>query len=242
MARDDDEHLDYWLMTLEKMSVMDNYFARDEMAILKQKNLDQVQRDEAELKQLIVKIRSCYEQALAPEDQIVQELAQQWVSALNQALPDPGMLRKFVVMHQSEEALHSLSGVDAVLENYLQQAWVARRYNLYRAFFSEAELVNFKQHAMQYNSEWMQIFSDLRELKRQGQPAEGAAVQRVIQRWRELSMLMWNHQPELVQRARQAHLQEPRLNQGGGLTPDLLNFARQGMRFLEQQMAQQASD
>lgn len=235
IAHDDAGQFDYWLMTLEKMSVMDKYFGQEELALFKQKSVAEVLQDDALFHDLLSQLKACFQQGLAPENELVKRLVVQWQQSLDQTLPDPGLHSKFIQMHEQEQALHSLAGVDKALEQYMKQASVAYRYDLYRQFFSADELADYKANAMRFDPEWINLFAGLRELMRAGHSPESAEVQDLIRQWQTLSLAMWGQRRDLLNRARQAHLQEPRLNQGGGLTPDLLQFARAAMRWLEQQ-------
>lgn len=230
---DDAEQLDYWLMTLEKMSVMDKYFARDEVDLFMQKNIQKVHQDETALRELLTQLKACQLQGQPSDSALAKGLVQRWQELLSQTLPDPALHSKFIHMHEQEQALHTLGGVDADLVLYMKQAAVATRYDLYREFFSDDELSDFKRNAMRLDPEWINLFSALRQQMQAGASPQAQSVQTLMQRWQTLSLSLWNNRRDLLLRARTAHMQRPALNQGGGLTPELLDFARTAMRYLE---------
>ena len=113
VATDAEPDLDYWLSTLEMLSVLDKYFGKEEAALL----LSEMhkRRDgklEKSMTPIIAKVRALVEAGVAVSDQRAQDISTLWLQTINQAMPDPRLLNNSSLMHRKEASLQSLSGVE----------------------------------------------------------------------------------------------------------------------------------
>ncbi|MES2047688.1 MAG: MerR family transcriptional regulator [Pseudomonadota bacterium] len=80
----------------------------------------------------------------------------------------------------------------------------------------------------------MEVFAEVRQHLEAGIPATNPVVQKTLMQWGSLFADAWGGDIEVMKKVRNIHMQEQELSSGGGLTPELLNYARTGMQFLEQ--------
>lgn len=228
-------NLEYWLSTLEMMSVRDKYFSKEEIALLRQKKSQRGEQMEMAMQPIVAAVRALMDQGVPATDPRALELTRQWMSTVQQALPDPRLLKKISAMHRDEPALQAMSGVDGAMMDYITLASVEIRYRIYRKHLSEAECRFFRASFVKNASAWNTVFAELKQAMENGVAATDAPAQTILRQWRAMFLEAWGHQLEIVPKVRAIHEQEPELGLGGGLTPDLLIYARQGLRYLETQ-------
>ncbi|MFZ6742724.1 MerR family transcriptional regulator [Undibacterium sp. JH2W] len=226
-------NLEYWLSTLEMMSLIGKYFSREEILHMRELELQAKSKLETHMSPLIQAARSLLDQKTSPLDPAAKQLAREWVLAMSQIMPDPRLLSKFTLMHRKEPSLQSLSGVDDEMMDFITQASVEVRYDIYRKHLSEDELQYFRHSFFKNAESWTRIFSEVRQKMALNLSPEHPDVQVILIKWRTLFMDAWgNHLPTML-KVRSIHEKEPELSIGGGLTPSIIAYARQGMAILE---------
>ncbi|PXX47399.1 MerR family transcriptional regulator [Undibacterium pigrum] len=226
-------NLEYWLSTLEMMSLIGKYFSRDEILHMRELELQAKSKLETHMSPLIQAARSLLDQKTSPHDHAAKQLAKEWVLAMSKIMPDPRLLSKFTLMHRKEPSLQSLSGVDDEMMDFITQASVEVRYDIYRKHLSEEELKYFRHSFFKNAESWTRVFSEVRQKMALNLPPEHPDVQAILIKWRTLFMDAWgNHLPTML-KVRSIHEKEPELSIGGGLTPSIISYARQGLATLE---------
>ncbi|MFZ6871048.1 MerR family transcriptional regulator [Undibacterium sp. Di27W] len=231
LKTNNEPNLEYWLSTLEMMSLIGKYFSRDE--ILHMRELQAQNKIETHMSPIVQAVRSLLDNKVSPLDPAAKQLATEWVQSMSKIMPDPTLLSKFTLMHRKEPSLQTLSGVDDEMMDFITRASVEVRYDIYRKYLSEEELQYFRQSFFKNAESWTRMFSEVRQQMASGLSPEHADVQASLVKWRALFMDAWgNHIPTML-KVRAIHEKEPELSIGGGLTPALIIYARQGLSFLE---------
>jgi len=233
LKTNNEPNLEYWLSTLEMMSLIGKYFSRDEILRMRELELQTQSKIETHMSPIVQAARRMLDNKTSPIDPAAKKLAIEWVQAMNKIMPDPTLLSKFTLMHRKEPSLQSLSGVDDEMMDFITQASVEVRYDIYRKYLSEEELQYFRQSFFRNAESWTRVFSEVRQQMLSGLTPEHPDVQASLIRWRTLFMDAWgNHIPTML-KVRAIHEKEPDLSIGGGMTPTLMIYARQGLAFLE---------
>jgi DNA-binding transcriptional MerR regulator len=230
--------LDSWLSTLEMLSVLDKYFSKEEAVLMLQ---DMGKRRDGKMDKLmrpIIKtVRSLMETGVPPSDLRAQEISRRWMQTMNQAMPDSRLLNNFSTMHKNEASLQAFTGIDPAMMDYVTRASIEVRYSIYRRHLSEEECRFFRDSFRKNAQVWIETFAALRQHLENARAPNDPAVQKTLMQWQAMNMDAWGHQVDVLKKVRMVHMQEPELSSGGGLTPELLAFAREGMQSLEQTIA-----
>lgn len=235
VASDAEPNLDFWLSTLEMLSVLDKYFSKEEAAILlKEMGNQRDGKMEKTMLPIIQSVRTLMDAGVAVTDLRAQDLSKQWMQTMNQAMPDPRLLNNFSLMHKNEASLQSFSGIDGAMMDYVTRASIEVRYSIYQRHLNEEELRFFRASFLKNSEAWIEVFATVRNHLEAGMPATDPVVQKTLMQWGSLFADAWGGDIELMKKVRSIHMQEQELSSGGGLTPELLEYARAGMQFLEQ--------
>ncbi len=233
LKANDEPNLEYWLSTLEMMSLIGKYFSRDEILDMRKLESQAQSNIETHMAPFVKAARLLLDQKVSSLDPQAKQLAKEWVLAMSQIMPDPRLLSKFTLMHRKEPSLQSLSGVDDEMMDFITRASVEVRYDIYRKYLSEEELKYFRASFFRNAESWTRIFSEVKQKMALNLPSEHPDVQASLIKWRELFMDAWgNHLPTMI-KVRSIHEKEPELSIGGGLTSSIIAYARQGMAILE---------
>ncbi|MCH8621634.1 MerR family transcriptional regulator [Undibacterium sp. TS12] len=227
-------NLEYWLSTLEMMSLLGKYFSRDEILHMRELESGDKGKIDLRMQPMVIAARALLDQKIPANDPRAKQLAQKWVLTMNDLIPDPRLLKKFSTMHRKEPSLQALSGVDDEMMDYITIASIEVRYDIYRKYLSEEELKYFRPSFVKNAENWTAIFSEVRQRMVAGLPPEHPEVQAQLLKWRALFMDAWGHHLPTMQKVRAIHEKEPDLAIGGGMTPSLMVYARQGLALLEQ--------
>lgn len=230
LKNDHEPNLEYWLSTLEMMSLVGKYFSRDEILHLREFEATKKEK----ITPMVAEARVLLNLKIPPQAPKAKRLARKWVQTMNELMPDPRLLRKFALMHRKEPSLQSLSGVDDEMMDYITQASIEVRYDIYRKYLSEDELQYFRQSFVKNAESWTTLFSEIRQKMALDMPPDHVEVQALLLKWRDLFMDAWGGRIATMIKVRTIHEKEPELTIGAGITPALMIYARQGLAYLEQ--------
>ena len=235
VATEAEPDLDYWLSTLEMLSVLDKYFGKEEAALLLS---EMHKRRDGKLEKamypIIAQVRALMEAGVAVSDQRAQDISTLWLQTMDKAMPNPRLLNNFSLIHRNEASLQSISGVDAAVMEYVTRASIEVRYCIYQAHLSTEELRFFRESFFKNSLAWIEVFAEVRNHLDADRPTTDPIVQKTLLQWCTLFADAWGNNIEVMKKVRLIHLQEHRLSTGAGLTPELLEYARTGMQHLEQ--------
>ena len=235
VSNDAEPDLDFWLSTLEMLSVLDKYFNKEEAASLL---IEMRKRRDGKLEKamypIIAKVRALMEAKVAVSDQRAQDISTLWLQTMNQAMPDPRVLNNFSLIHRNEASLQSFSGVDGAVMDYVTRASIEVRYSIYQAHLNEDELRFFRASFFKNSQAWIEVFAEMRNHLDAGIPATDPVVQKTLTQWQLLFSDAWGNDLDVMTKVRAIHMKEQKLSTGGGLTPELLDYARTGMQYLAQ--------
>ena len=243
LETDKELQLDDWLGALEMMSVADQYFTKAELLQLREKHPTQALSPDAQMRPLIAEVKQLMQQKVPPSDPKAKELTARWIAAIDQTMPrDPRYMMNLTKMHNNEPGIQALTGVDAALIDYLMQSTVEMRYDGYRRHLTEDECRFFKESSIRHRDAWSLLFSEVKEKMEQHASPESPEVQQLLRQWRTLFMDAWGNDMSVIVKVRQIHAKEMPTLFGGGLSPELMLYARQGLIFLEADFRRQAEN
>jgi len=232
--------LDDWLGTLEMMSVASQYFSSDELAAIRARHAAHSMVSTVDMRPLIREARAMLAAGVPPDDPRAGELAIRWITTMEASMPDsPRYLFNLTEMHRKEPGVQALTGVDEALIDYIIRASIEVRYATYRQYLSEHELRFFRQSSFGKARDWELLFSEIKEQMAAGSAPTSPPTQALLRRWRSLFLDAWGGDMEVVQKVRAIHLKDTSALLGGGLSQKLMQYAREGLIYLEQQIREQ---
>ncbi|MBI1772404.1 MAG: MerR family transcriptional regulator, partial [Burkholderiales bacterium] len=161
LKTNNEPNLEYWLSTLEMMSLIGKYFSRDEILRLRELELQAQSKVDTHMPPFIQAGRVLLDQKVPPSDPRAKQLAKKWVRVMSTIMPDPALLSKFTQMHRKEPSLQSLSGVDDEMIDFITKASIEVRYDIYCKYLSEEELQYFRNSFFKNNETWAQVFAEV---------------------------------------------------------------------------------
>jgi DNA-binding transcriptional MerR regulator len=228
-------NLEYWLSTLEMMSVRAKYFSPQEITQLQQQaEVNSGKMDKA-IQPIVTGVRALMDANVAATDPRALKLAQEWLTTVHQAIPDIRLLHRYADMHKNEPSLQAMLGFDEAMMNYLNIAAIEIRYQIYRKYLSEEECQYFRASFIKHREAWNTLFVEIRNLMTSGAKPNDEASLVYIRQWRSMFAEAWNYDLNVIQKVRKVHELEPSLTNGGGLNQEVLTFVIAGMRYLESQ-------
>lgn len=214
-----------WLTTLEQMTVYDKYFTKEEMAQLPILS-DPAARDE--WPPLVEAVRQKMAAGVPPSDPSVQKLAQQWMATFRRhAGNSPEMMTRLNNMWTHEEEYRKEGGVTLEMRNYIASAGSENKLAIYAKYMLPQEIETMRQHFRSRSHEWPVLIGEIRAQMAANPSPFAPEARELARRWYELFTDMVGSAPDVRQRFRQAHEQEPALNEGRMMTEDVLEFLRQ---------------
>src|SRR5476649_2504682 len=222
-----------WLMTMELMTMYDNYFSREELQQIPMLSDAKV---EQEWKALVARVQAALAQGATPDDAAAQALATQWmVKVVHDTKAHAGLFARLNTMHETETALQQATGIDHALMQFTIASFNASRVALYRPSLDDAEFAYLKQNYGKRATEWLPLFAAIRTvMDGNTQPTEPMVVELTAQ-WMDLFLSYAGPNPATHMKLRTAHQQEARLMEGSFVTPAMLQFLAPAMALLAQQ-------
>lgn len=222
-----------WLMTMELMTMYDNYFSREELQQIPMLTDAKV---EQEWKTLVARVRAVQAQGATPDDAGAQALATEWmVKVVQDTNAHAGLFARLNTMHETETALQTSSGIDHALMQFIIQSFNASRVALYRPFLDDAEFAFLKENYGKRASEWLPLFAAIRTVMDAGTNSTEPMALELARQWLDLFQSYAGRDPATHLKLRTAHQQEPRLMEGSFVTSAMLQFLMPAMALLAQQ-------
>lgn len=241
----EEPNLEYWLSTLEMMSLQGKYFNEDEIAQLRAHGELRHNKLELEMRPVIAAMRALMDQKVPFSDSRALDLTRTWLKIMHDSVPDPGLISQLSQMQRQEPSLQFLSGIDDEMMDYVTRSSIEIRYNNFRAFLSEDELQYFRAAFMKNAPVWVVIFTEVRKKMQLGLPPDAPEVRPLLQQWLNLFAETWGFRQDVMVKVRELHMRVPALMVDGGLTPqltpELLAYARTGFDAIHKHAAQVAS-
>jgi len=235
LQQHDQPNMDYWLSTLEMMSLRSKYFSPEDIALWRQhKDVSSGKMDMA-MQPIVAQIREFMDAKIAPSAPQVLVQVQKWLETVHESVPNPRLLKNFADMHRDEPSIQAMSGVDNAMMDYINVAAIEIRYQIYRRYLSEEECQYFRPSFMRNMDNWTELFIDIKKFIDAGVEVTDPIALKRIQDWRAMFLDAWGNRVETVQKIRQIHEKEPRLTIGGGLSQEVLDYAVKGIRYIESQ-------
>lgn len=233
MKNNTEPSLDYWLSTLEMMSVQNKYFSKSDLEYLQQHTRLYEGQLDLTLQGLASKIRDLIRAKVPATDNAALEITREWMKSVSTEIPHPGVLKKLVTMHEQEPAIQAMSGVDQEVMDYMNQSAIEIRYQFYRSFLSEEECQYMRPAFLRNADRWLALFADLKNFIDLGTKPTDPDVQHRLADWRHMFFEAWNYNQDVIHKIRLHHQKEAPITLGGGLTQEVLEYALTGLRHME---------
>jgi len=119
--------MDEFLNTIEAIQMYDKYYTTEELEQLKKRREEvgdeRIREVEQEWPRLIAEVRAEMEKGTDPTDPRVQQLAQRWMSLVNEFTGgDPKIAAKVKQMYQQEPSVRQQTGIDPAMFEYIRKA------------------------------------------------------------------------------------------------------------------------
>lgn len=235
LRRGEDPDLSEWLTTLELMTMHDKhftkYFTPDELKRLPANLADQATHPEWAA--LIKRVNALMDSHTPTNAPAAREVARDWFTVVDRDINgDPTLLAKFTDMHAKEPEIQQRSGVTPAMVQYIQQASIHDKLDLYKPYLSAQEYAFVQANYGQHITEWPPLIADAYQAMQSGAAATSESTLAIARRWLALSRAMYGPDPATVMKVRTAHEREPALLKGSLISPELLDYLRQSFAAL----------
>jgi MerR family transcriptional regulator, thiopeptide resistance regulator len=222
-----------WLKTLELMNMYDKYFTPDEIKRLPRNFANQ--HTNPEWAALVKRVQQLMRSNTPTNSDEARAAARDWFTQVERDIAgDPVLLAKLTEMHAQEPSMQQQSGVTTEMVNYIQQASIHDKLDIYQKYLNADEFAFVKANYGKRINEWPKLIADAHQAMHSGQPAVSESTLAVARRWLDLSRSSTGNNPETQQKIRTAHEREPALMHGSLITDELLGYMRQAFIALHQ--------
>jgi len=228
--------LDYWLTTLEMMSMYGKYFTAAEIEGLRRRKEAGAGNSGLVMQPIVVKMRALMDGGMSPRSPQAQELAKRWQQIMRGVMgEDPRMFVKLENMHRNEPSVQSLTGVDGEMIDYVTAALVEIQYGIFAQYLTEEELKDFRTAHTRNAKQWIVVFATARQYMEQAVAPEHPDAQALAQRWIALGAETWGGDPATVAKVRKIYDERPELGASSGMTPEMRAYMQQAAAQLKRE-------
>jgi len=222
-----------WLVTLEMMTMYDKYFTSDEVAKVRALKAQENPASMSESTALVARIRSLLDNKVPPESEEVQALSVPWMALTDRRMDrDARLIRKLDALHRNEPIAQALTGVDGALIDYMARAAIAYRMKLYARYLGEEEMRLMRANFMTHRMRFLDLAAELSSLLEHDDDPHGAEAQLLCAAWLQALTDVWGPDPEVHRKVQAAHMNEPDLLAGTGISRAMLVFLDAGIAHL----------
>ena len=226
--------VDDWLTLMEKMTMYEKYFSKDELNALRARQEQAGPAADGAWKQLIAQVQDALDQALPASDERAQALAQRWMRLLDHSTgSDIGLAMKLQTLQESESRAQQITGVTAPMIEWILAAFTCARASLFERHMTPAEFEQVRRRMLEHGPEWRPLIEQLRRQMDAGAGLNEPAVQALARRWEALFRLSHaGDDAALELKVRTAFHVEPDLSTGVGVDARLIAFVQQAIMQL----------
>ena len=221
------------LDTLGSMIMYEKHFSADELARLAfTERLDQ---GTSAWPALAEQAKALMEAGVPPQAEQAQRLARDWMIQLERdTAQDPALLTRLDTMHAAEPGLQQRTGVSQAMRDYVLAAFAEYRLAIYRRHLTDDEFARMRTHYAASLRQWPELLAQLQRCRSERLPPEHERVIALARRWGELFSAYAGPNADTQRRIQQAEQQEPELQAGTWVAPELIDYLRQAMTTLMQ--------
>ncbi|MFL6672018.1 MAG: MerR family transcriptional regulator [Massilia sp.] len=216
--------LSTWLTTLERMTMYDKYFSKDD---LQQLRMVQDSTAQDEWKALVAQVRQAMDARVPPGDESARQLGLRWIAMLERDTGgNPDLIVQLDTMHDSEPSVQHESGISPELKGYILKAIAEAKFVLYAKYLPPAAMEQMRRHQATRAREWPALLRGVKAQMAADPSPHSPGARQVASQWFELFRDMIGSAPDTVAQFRQAVEAEPVLRMGRGMTDEMLAFLR----------------
>lgn len=222
LANGEAPELSTWLTTLEKMTMYDKYFSKQDMEQLRGFNSDSTQ---AQWDALVADVQALMDSGAAPAAPEAIALGVRWADLLERSTGgNLDLVHKLDTMHQNEPSVQSASGITQELRAFILQAMNEHKLALYAKYLPPAAVEQMRRHQQGRAREWLPLISRIKE-QMAADPSPATQQARQLSReWSELLVDMLGPDPATMPLFRTAMQSEPALRQGRAMTDEMIPY------------------
>jgi len=138
-------------------------------------------------------------------------------------------------MHAAEPGLQQRTGVSQAMRDYVLAAFVEYRLAIYHRHLTDDEFARMRTHYAASLRQWPELLAQLQRCRSERLPPEHERVIALARRWGELFSAYAGPNADTQRRIQQAEQQEPELQAGTWVAPEVIDYLRQAMTALMQQ-------
>ncbi len=185
---------------------------------------------------LAEQVKALMDAGVPTQAEQAQRLARDWMIQLERdTAQDPALLTRLDTMHAAEPGLQQRTGVSQAMRDYVLAAFAEYRLAIYRRHLTDDEFARMRTHYAASLRQWPELLAQLQRCRSERLPPEHERVIALARRWGELFSAYAGPNADTQRRIQQAEQQEPELQAGTWVAPELIDYLRQAMRALMQQ-------
>ena len=217
-----------WLTTLERMTMYDKYFSKEELAQLP--FADHAPTARKEWADMVAHAARLIADGVPPSSEEARQLARQWMSALERDTGgNPEFALRITSMHDQEPSMRAQNGITQEIQDYVFEAFTQFRLALFKNYLSDEEFAFMNANYRKRSFEWPALIARVRKVFQAGIPPGHPDMQALVREWMDLTCSYAGNDPATHQKLRSAYETEPLLRIGSWITDDMKGYIGQAM-------------
>lgn len=226
LAAGEEPELAEWLATLERMTMYDKYFTKEQRERLPFFTGQPNERTE-EWQALVAHGHALMAAHTPSSSQQAQNLACRWMTMLERDTGgDAELMVQLNAMNVNEQSVRAHNGITTELGAYVQQGFAAYHTGLYEKYLSPDEFRFMKDNYGKRSAEWPPLIARVHKAMAAGTGPDDPAALLLAREWMALFASFAGTDPATYQKIRHAQANEPGLLTGTFVSEDLLSFIR----------------
>ncbi len=222
LAKGEAPALSTWLTTLEKMTMYEKYFSKQDIAQLREFDSDATQ---AQWAALVTDVQAAMDRGAAPASAEAMALGARWSALLERSTGgNLDLVHKLDNMHRNEPSVQDQSGITQALRAFILEAMNENKLSLFARYLPPEVIARMRRHNAGRAQEWLPLISRIKEqMAIDPSPATPQARQ-LAREWSELLADMLGPDPATMPLFRNAMQAEPALRQGRAMTDEMVPY------------------
>lgn len=223
---------DDWLRALELMSLHQKHMSEDEIHQLRHPPQGSAETIDQEWTNLVHEVRAAMEAGLEPGSEEANTLAWRWIrGVIAMTGNNPRLAVKLRQMQMAEPRAQAIVGITPDMFHWIGQAMALARVAVFAKYLTPEQTQVLRRLQLQSMAEdmdrWPRLTILASDLVAAGTAPEAPEAQELARQWIELGRET-HHQgdPDMQARIQTAIANEPDLQTGVGITPQVLGLVR----------------
>lgn len=222
LAKGEAPELSTWLTTLEKMTMYDKYFSKQDIEQLREFNSDATQ---AQWAALVADVQAAMDRGTAPASAEARALGGRWSELLERSTGgNLDLVHKLDSMHKNEPSMQDQSGITQELRAFILDAMNENKLALYAKYLPPDVIARMRRHNQGRAQEWLPLISRIKEQMAVDPSPATPQARQLSREWSELLVDMLGPDPATMPLFRQAMQSEPALRQGRAMTDEMIPY------------------